>query len=56
MPDRETNPRKPAPSPREVAEKADRRFAAADVQIAELKEKGARERRGRDPETKKDDA
>jgi hypothetical protein len=53
MPDRKTNRRKPALSHEQVTERVDSRFAAADVQIAELRELGAEERRGRDrPEEK----
>lgn len=44
MPNRKTDQGKTASSHERVAEKAKRRFAAADVQIAGLKEKGAKER------------
>ena len=56
MPDRKTSREKRPLSRQQVAEKADRRFAAADGQIAELKEKGAEERRSRARPKKKGDA
>jgi hypothetical protein len=56
MADRKSNSGKRAAAPKQIAEKADRRFAAADGQIAELKEQGAEERRSVDRSKKKGDA
>jgi hypothetical protein len=47
MANRKTDRKKPVPSPQEIAERVDQRFAAADEQIANLQEKGADERRSR---------
>jgi hypothetical protein len=55
MPDRKTNRRKPVLSHDQVTERADRRFAAADGQIADIKEKGAEARRKIDRSTTESD-
>ena len=44
MPNRKSHDEKPVASREQVVTKAERRFAEADVQIADLKEKGAQER------------
>jgi hypothetical protein len=45
MPNRKNQDRQPASSREQVIAKAKQRFAEADVQIADLKEQGAKERR-----------
>jgi hypothetical protein len=45
MPNRKSHDGKPIASREQVVAKAKRRFAEADVEIADIKEKGAQERR-----------
>jgi hypothetical protein len=54
MPKRNSNDAKPTSSREQVIAKSKRRFADADVQIADLKEEGAQERR-RDERAKKEE-
>jgi hypothetical protein len=45
MPNRKSHDGKPTASREQVVAKAKRRFAEADVEIADIKEKGVQERR-----------
>jgi hypothetical protein len=52
MPNRKSHDGKPTASREQVVAKAKRRFAEADVEIADIKEKGAQERRRAEHSTK----
>ena len=54
MPNRPSKDHKPTASREQVTAKAKRRFAEADVQIADLKEEGAVERRRVERDEKED--